>query len=574
MSTTAANKAKLFLLGPFALHDAAGKNCTPKGKKAQALIAMIALAPRRQRTRVWLRDKLWSESDERKSATSLRQVVFELRRDLGWAFDAIFDLDPHSISFKPGAVWIDYDALQADLHLLETLNISSDTDLLEGIDVKDEEFEDWLLLERQIWQEKSECYFTRASEISEIPPQKSEVFRPADVLPEPLARFSIGVLPNIEQGCDQTTAHIADFVLEGIAKNAAELHRIDLYDFRDMQIPSESIVGGNEADFLMRVRVLQIRASITITFFLYHADRMSLAGSQSIQADIEDVLSFDSYVLAGFVSQNVDRMSKTLTTHRRVMRDADAARDLTGYTALNMMFRLDDEALNNAEKLLIKHQTGADEALFAALQTYAASFKIGENLGHLDLATASDTAQLARHALNQNPFNAISLACLGHTMGYVFQDHALGAELLERALNLNPNQAFVWDHYALNKLYSGDYDAAHDAAKRAVYLGSFSPMCFSYETTLAMTSTMLGQHGPAIQSSRSALLKQPRFGAALRYLLVRLTATGQDEAAEGTYKDILKFDAAFADDEIRKARFRIADPKLAPQILNKISNFK
>lgn len=574
MSVTTVNKAKLFLLGPFALHDAAGKNCTPKGKKAQALISLIALAPRQQRTRVWLRDKLWSESNERKSATSLRQVIFELRRDLGWAFEAIFDVDRHSISFKPGAVWTDYAALQADPSMLSKLDIARDTELLEGIDVRDEEFEDWLLLERQIWVEKAEGYFENKIDHPVAMSETQDVLRPAAVLPEPPARVSIGVLPSIQQGCDRSTSHVADIVLEGIAKNICEIHRADIFDFRDMQTHSDSIVGGNDADYLIRVRVLQIRSSLTITFFLYHADRMSLAWSQSIQTDVEDVLNFDSYVTAGFISQNVDRMSKTLASKAGDAKQSDTTKDITGYTALNMMFRLDENALKNAEHLLIENQKGTDEALFSALQTYAASFKVGENLGHLDMATASETAHLARFALNQNPFNAISLACLGHTMGYVFQDHALGGELLERALNLNANQAFVWDHYALNKLYSGDYEAAHKAAKRAVFLGSYSPISYSYDTTLAMTSTMLGQHGQAIQSSRNALLKQPRFGAAMRYLLVNLAATSQDEDAAATYQDILKYDPAFADNEARKSRFRITKKDLEKQILSKISNFQ
>ena len=36
----------------------------------------------------------------------------------------------------------------------------------------------------------------------------------------------------------------------------------------------------------------------------------------------------------------------------------------------------------------------------------------------------------------------------------------LAHELLERAVRLNPAQAFAWDHYALHKLYTGDPAAA------------------------------------------------------------------------------------------------------------------
>jgi len=52
------NPFRMFLLGPFALVDAAGRSVTPKSKKAQALLAMLALSARGSRSRIWLRDKL------------------------------------------------------------------------------------------------------------------------------------------------------------------------------------------------------------------------------------------------------------------------------------------------------------------------------------------------------------------------------------------------------------------------------------------------------------------------------------------------------------------------------------
>ncbi|MCE8441084.1 SARP family transcriptional regulator, partial [Rhodovulum sulfidophilum] len=56
--------ARLHLLGALCLTDAEGRDFTPKSRKAQALLALLALSPRGTRTRIWLRDKLWSESDE------------------------------------------------------------------------------------------------------------------------------------------------------------------------------------------------------------------------------------------------------------------------------------------------------------------------------------------------------------------------------------------------------------------------------------------------------------------------------------------------------------------------------
>lgn len=140
-------------------------------------------------------------------------------------------------------------------------------------------------------------------------------------------------------------------------------------------------------------------------------------------------------------------------------------------------------------------------------------------------------------------------------------------------MRLNPNQAFVWDHYALNRMYVGDFEAAHKAAERAVYLGSFSPLSYSYDTTLAMTSTMLGRNQLAIASSRNALRKQPKFAAAMRYLLVSLSRLDREDEARSTYEALLLRDPDFADPEVQKARFRLVQKGTETDLISTIKKF-
>ena len=51
-------KYRMYLLGPFALTDRTGASLAPRSQKAQALLAMLAVARRGARSRAWLRDKL------------------------------------------------------------------------------------------------------------------------------------------------------------------------------------------------------------------------------------------------------------------------------------------------------------------------------------------------------------------------------------------------------------------------------------------------------------------------------------------------------------------------------------
>ena len=87
-----------FLLGPFSISDLNGMPMTPKAQKTCAMLAMLALSPRATRTRVWLRDKLWSDRGEEQGAASLRQALLDARRSFGGLSDQLIVADKKSVS--------------------------------------------------------------------------------------------------------------------------------------------------------------------------------------------------------------------------------------------------------------------------------------------------------------------------------------------------------------------------------------------------------------------------------------------------------------------------------------------
>ncbi|WP_425091128.1 tetratricopeptide repeat protein [Tropicimonas sp. S265A] len=535
------------------------RNLTPRGKKAQGLLALLALAPRGTRTRVWLRDKLWSESDEKKSSSSLRQTVFELRKDLGEYADDVLDINRLSIGLRLDRVWIDFHAVSEDPAVFAALDLNDETDLLEGMDVADEEFEDWLQLERQAWYDKAAAFDEAPAA---TPAAVSSILLPtaategAEVVPQV---SSIGFLPNIQQGCDAQTSYLADYVLEGVARNLREFEPVAVFDFRDPALHSDHVSGAFETEYYTRVRTLQVRDSLTLSFFLYRSSRMALEWSQSVQASVAEITE-TGMLLEGFIAQNVDRVAKSIFEDRLRISDGgqDEGAPQVGYTALNLMFKLDENALTHSEDILRDGEAAGDSSIYPALRAYLATFKLGENMGGLNRSDLEDARIMADMAVGENPFNSISLACVAHVFGYLFHEHDLAGNLLEQALNLNPSQPFVWDHYALHKLYTGEFEAAYAAAERGATLGAFSPISYSYDTTLAMAATMVGDNRRAIMAGQRALRKQPRFAAAMRYLTLNYAQLGREMEAEAMLHRVLEVDPTFSDQEVQKERFRFA----------------
>jgi hypothetical protein len=362
---------------------------------------------------------------------------------------------------------------------------------------------------------------------------------------------SIAILRSILHGGDALCAPLADRVIEGIAAGLLELSRVDVLDLREHAADIETLVKSAETEFYCRLRLLRVGDNVTLTLLVHRVSRMALEWSQSIQCRMDDLVAYDGLMLQGFIAQCTDRLSQTLLEHDGGAGSSNAALR-SGYAALNLIFRLDEDALGRARDLLDIEDR---DVLQDALGAYIASFSVGENLGTLTDQDRGELHRMATARLQANPFNSVALACFGHVLGYVFQDHEAAAHLLERAVRLNPAQPFAWDHYALHKLYAGNPGAARAAAERAVSLGAYSPLAYSFETTLAMAATLEGDYDRAVQAGRSALQKQPKFNATKRYLMVAHAARGERQRAEALRDSLLAADPEIVHPDVREARY-------------------
>src|SRR5262245_26819568 len=138
--TTEGGKVRVQLIGAFAIQGSDGEDRTPRGRKACAIVAMLALAPDGKRARSWLQDKLWSTRGPEQGAASLRQSLHELRLALGDDRDLVI-----ADKFN---VLLDRPKCALDLDAGDALATRSDGELLEGLDAGDDEFEYWLREQR------------------------------------------------------------------------------------------------------------------------------------------------------------------------------------------------------------------------------------------------------------------------------------------------------------------------------------------------------------------------------------------------------------------------------------------
>ena len=133
---------KISLLGPLRVVRE-GQALDLPSRKAQALLAYLALPPGRRHARVHLAALLWGGMGDKQARHNLRQCLSVLRRALG----------DRAVTGAGDRVYLDADVVEVDVATLERVDGESaaglgDGDLLEGLNVGEEAFDDWLADQR------------------------------------------------------------------------------------------------------------------------------------------------------------------------------------------------------------------------------------------------------------------------------------------------------------------------------------------------------------------------------------------------------------------------------------------
>ena len=141
----------LKLLGPFQIEDPPGLELGTR--KIEALVAFLALPAGRLRHRSELTQLLWGSRDEAHARHSLSQALSSLRKTLARAEINALVVEGDRVGFDPAAVMTDVARLNALLEddspdALAALSELWRGDLLTGLDIREEAFEDWLRRQR------------------------------------------------------------------------------------------------------------------------------------------------------------------------------------------------------------------------------------------------------------------------------------------------------------------------------------------------------------------------------------------------------------------------------------------
>src|SRR4030095_5361447 len=144
---------KLTLRGGFQGRVGAGAALTLPTRKAEALVAYLALTPGRSYPREKLASLLWGGMREPQARRGLRQALFTLRKAVATEPPALL-IAGDSVAANPAAV--DVDVVEFERWVAEGTPEAMERatalyrgELLEGLSLQEAPFEEWLLAGRE-----------------------------------------------------------------------------------------------------------------------------------------------------------------------------------------------------------------------------------------------------------------------------------------------------------------------------------------------------------------------------------------------------------------------------------------
>jgi TolB-like protein/DNA-binding SARP family transcriptional activator len=156
---------ELVLLGGFKVR-AAGHAIDVSGRKERALLAFLAMPPGEPRSRAKLAGLLWGDRGEKQARDSLKQAVLRLRKSFGTLHPLPILTDRESLTLDAAKVAVDVQEFERGVGEETPDAIACAAalyrgDLLDGLDVRDAAFEEWLLFERQRLRDLARAGLTR-----------------------------------------------------------------------------------------------------------------------------------------------------------------------------------------------------------------------------------------------------------------------------------------------------------------------------------------------------------------------------------------------------------------------------
>ena len=509
---------KAHLVGNLLLVDDSGRDCTPVGAKARALIALLALTPERRRPRRWIEGMLWSDRSPEQASSSLRQVLMELRAALGPAAEAL-QTDRQSVGLPSLATDID-----ADENAVRD-GLAQGHEVLEGLRLRDPAFTAWLADQRARLAGKAPV--AAAVMLAEAP--------------------SIPLMIRTQVVSSGYCGFVSMSLAESIGKLVSDYTVVDIFGAEGAMAQ----LGPKDRGLVLNVTASETDGKIRIIASLQASRTGQVLWSRQALVPVEtpDVL-FEG-VLPPLIFEAaeaaMDAMPRLVGTDPGPLRaEAMISRAVHAiFTFEKHQLRLADDLLRDASALAPSSRAFAWRGV---LRQFMAIERTETNRD-----TILDEAEMfSRRAMEAGSLNSLVLSLMSQVQIMLYDNVPAGEALARDAIRVNPQNAFGYVAQAGSLLRQGRPEEAYAVADFGAGLAARSSFLHWWEMHKGLAATQMGDFATAIACFEAARSRAPNFRAPLRHLIFLYLARGQPERAQRALADLKRLEPDFTLDRIRE----------------------
>ena len=485
------------------------------GAKHRALFALLATAPFGRRTRSFLQDTLWGTSCFDSGRQSLRRALSDIKSVMGADYERLLRVNNSEIAL--------------DLPSVHFIGRPGGGEFLEGLDIRDAEFNDWL---RGIRQSPEQLFALFSA--STQPPPKS-------ILP------AIAVLPfRLVQG-QAEHAILGDWLAEEVCRALS----------RSGLLAVTTHLSARELA-ATRIELTQVRTALGVDYFVAGSLRVH-NGQATLDADCIDAASgrilwtrqFTGSI-ADFmgiesapVTEVVRAIGQTIAseavqhTHGRALASLEDHHLLVA--GVGLMHQLKLSSFARSRELIeeaIRRAPRAAEAHAWLAEWYVMSVFNGWTT---DRARDTQLAQdCTARALDIEGENSFCLTIDGVVNNNLLMRMDVAEHRFEAALSRNPNEAMAWLLSGVLHAYRDDGREAVRRVDTALRRSPVDPFGYFYDSLASAAHIAAEDYAMVLTLADRSLLKNDRHLSTLRAKICALHHLDRTGEAREVAADLMR----------------------------------
>ena len=363
---------------------------------------------------------------------------------------------------------------------------------------------------------------------------------------------SIAVLPFQNMSGDPEQEYFADGMVEEIItalsrfKSLFVIARNSSFTYKGKAVDIKQVGRELGVRYVVEGSVRKAAETVRITGQLIDATTGAHLWADRFEGKLDDVFALQDKITEGVVSAIAPTVYKAEI-------DLAARRRPTNLSAYDLCLRAQPHFYSMTREGLAEALQLAHRALeldprygFAAFQAGSCHiFNITQGWAHDLNREIGEVTRLLSLALSIDENDPDVLATVGCATSFLTEDFATAAEMVDRAVALNPNSAFAWNQRGQAYLFGGQAAEALRSFERSIRLNPLDPMLYMTLAGMGIAFIELRRFDEAVAVARKAARQNQTYATTYRCLASALAHLGREAEVQKAVSRLLELEPNF-----------------------------